>query len=187
MNQAISEPREEISRYAPRITTLKIPVDMIGAVIGPGGRVIREITAETGTEINIEDDGTVQVFAVEKESSDKALDRIKVIVQVPEIGTIYKAKVKKLMDFGAFVEFLPGKEGLVHISQLDAHRVAKVEDVVKVGDVIEVKLIKVDENGKMSLSRRAVLTGEDIVVEERKKSDRSRHPRHPKEHKDKTQ
>jgi len=160
MMAVLPEPRKEISPYAPRLTTLQIPVDMIGAVIGPGGKTIRAITQETGTEISIEDDGRVTIASVSKEASEKAKALIERIVEVPEVGKVYKATVRRIMDFGAFVEFLPGKEGLLHISQIDNRRVEKVSDVLKVGDEIEVKLIKVDEEGRFGLSRRALLVPE---------------------------
>ena len=111
--------RTEISQYAPRLETIKIPVDMIGALIGPGGKNIRQLVKDSGAEINVEDDGTVTVAAVEKESADKAMLYIRGLAEVPEIDKVYKATVKKITDFGAFVEILPGKEGLVHVSQLN--------------------------------------------------------------------
>ena len=161
MNAAISQPREALSPYAPRFTTIKIPTDLIGSVIGPGGKVIRGIVAESGaTSINIEDDGSIQIAATSQEASDKALAMINAITAVPEVGTIYKATVKRIMDFGAFAEILPGKEGLIHISQLDTKRVAKVSDVVKVGDTFEVKLLEIDEKGRLNLSRKALMTPE---------------------------
>jgi polyribonucleotide nucleotidyltransferase len=125
-------------------------------VIGPGGKVVRDIQEKTGTTISIEDDGTIQIAAINKESRDKAVAMVKGIVAEPEMGAIYDAEVKSIVEFGAFVEFLPGKEGLVHISELEKHRVAKVEDVVKLGDKIRVKLIGFDR-GKVKLSRKALL------------------------------
>ena len=157
MNAAISAPRPDLSTYAPRLTTLKIPIDMIGALIGPGGKNIRAIVAESGAEVNIEDDGTVVIAATTKEASDRAQAMIGRITETPEVGKIYKATVKKIMDFGAFVEILPGKEGLVHVSQLDVKRIEKVADFVKMGDVFEVKLMEIDDKGRLNLSRKAVL------------------------------
>ncbi|MCK5574107.1 MAG: polyribonucleotide nucleotidyltransferase, partial [Bacteroidetes bacterium] len=157
MDEAISEPRPDYSPYAPRLTTIKIPVDMIGAVIGPGGKMIRKIVRDSGAEVNVEDDGSVVVAATSKEASEKAITAIQKLTEVPEVGKVYTATVKKIMDFGAFVEFLPGKEGLVHISQLDASRVEKVTDVVNVGDVIEVKITAKDEQGRFKLSRKVLL------------------------------
>ena len=157
MNAHIATPKPTLSPYAPRFTVLKIPTDLIGAVIGPGGKNIRSIVAESGAEINIEDDGTIIIAATSQEASDKASELIGKITAVPEVGSVYQATVKKIMDFGAFVEILPGKEGLVHISQLDTKRVAKVSDVVKVGDVIEVKLLEIDDKGRLNLSHKALL------------------------------
>ncbi|MFZ1081796.1 MAG: polyribonucleotide nucleotidyltransferase [Candidatus Kryptoniota bacterium] len=157
MEQTISEPRKELSQYAPRMTSMKIPVDMIGAVIGPGGKVIKNIVQQTGAEVNIEDDGTVVIAAVSGESGDKAREMIERLVESPEVGKVYKGTVKRLMDFGAFVEFLPGKEGLLHISQIDHKRVNKVEDVFKLGDEVEVKLMEVDDMGRYNLSRKALI------------------------------
>jgi polyribonucleotide nucleotidyltransferase len=157
MAEAIAEPRADLSPFAPRLTTLMIPVDMIGAVIGPGGKNIRKIVAESGAEINIEDDGSIVVAATSKDAADKAISAISRITEVPEVGKIYSATVKKIMDFGVFVEFLPGKEGLVHVSQLDVKRVASPGDVVKVGDVFDVKIVDKDDQGRWKLSRKAVL------------------------------
>lgn len=165
MDAAISIPRADLSQYAPRLTTLKIPVDMIGALIGPGGKNIRNIVKESGAEVNIEDDGTVVIAATTKEASEKARAMIGHITESPEVGKIYSATVKKIMDFGVFVEILPGKEGLVHVSQLDLKRVEKVADFAKVGDVFDVKLMEIDDKGRLNLSRKAVLLGE------KKKSD----------------
>jgi polyribonucleotide nucleotidyltransferase len=160
MDAAISSPRADLSQYAPRLTTIQIPVDMIGAVIGPGGKNIRNIVAESGAEVNIEDDGTIVIAATSKEASERARAMIGRITEMPEVGKIYKATVKKIMDFGAFVEILPGKEGLVHVSQLDLKRIEKVADFVKVGDVFEVKLLEIDDKGRLNLSRKAVLLAE---------------------------
>jgi polyribonucleotide nucleotidyltransferase len=158
MDGTIARSREDISSYAPRLTSLKIPVDMIGAVIGPGGKTIRHIVQESGAEVNIEEDGTVVIASVNKQSTDRAREMIERITEVPEVGKVYKATVRKIMDFGAFCEFLPGKEGLLHISQIDARRVNKVSDVLKVGDVVEVRLIKIDDEGRFNLSRKVLLT-----------------------------
>lgn len=161
MNASIDKPKPELSPYAPRFTTIKIPTDLIGSVIGPGGKMIRSIVADSGaSSINIEDDGSIQIAATSQEASDKALALINAITAVPEPGKIYKATVKRIMDFGAFAEILPGKEGLIHISQLDTKRVAKVTDVVKVGDTFDVKLLEIDEKGRMNLSRKALMTPE---------------------------
>lgn len=169
MDAAISAPRPDLSPYAPRLTTLTIPVDMIGAVIGPGGKNIRNIVKESGAEVNIEDDGTIVIAATSKEASEKAQQMIGRITETPEVGKIYSGIVKKVTDFGAFVEILPGKEGLVHVSQLDMKRIEKVADFVKVGDSLEVKLVEIDEKGRLNLSRKAVL------LAEKKKTDPARH------------
>jgi polyribonucleotide nucleotidyltransferase len=153
MRETITEPKKELSVWAPRITTLHIPIDKIGAVIGPGGKVIREIIADTGVEIDIEDDGTVNIFTHDSKASDEAEKRILALVEEPEVGKVYKdATVTRLMDFGAFVEFMPGKEGLVHISELKWERVEKVSDVLNVGDKTDVILFEIDRQGRMNLS-----------------------------------
>jgi polyribonucleotide nucleotidyltransferase len=161
MEQAIAEPRKELSPFAPRMTTMKIPVDMIGAVIGPGGKMIKSIVQQTGAEVNIEDDGSVVIAAVSAESGDKAREMIERLVELPEVGKVYKGTVKRLMDFGVFVEILPGKEGLLHISQIDHKRVNKVDDVFKVGDEVEVKLMEVDDMGRYNLSRKVLIENPD--------------------------
>lgn len=153
MRETISEPKKELSVWAPRITTLHIPIDKIGAVIGPGGKVIREIIADTGVEIDIEDNGTVNIFTHDSKASEEAEKRILALVKEPEVGKVYKdATVTRLMDFGAFVEFMPGKEGLVHISELKWERVEKVSDVLNVGDKTDVILFEIDRQGRMNLS-----------------------------------
>jgi polyribonucleotide nucleotidyltransferase len=157
MDDVIAGSRESISQYAPQLTTIYIPIDLIGAIIGPGGKVIRQICADSGAEINIEDDGKIIIAAVDGESRDKALDMINRITQQPEEGEIYTGTVKKITDFGAFVEILPGKEGLLHISQIEYRRLNTVDEVLKVGDTVEVKLMKVEDNGKFSLSRKVLL------------------------------
>jgi polyribonucleotide nucleotidyltransferase len=157
MEKAIPKPRPDLSLYAPRITTIVIDKEKIGEVIGPGGRVIREIQENTGATITIEEDGTVQIFAADKIAAEAAVKRIKGIVAEPEVGAVYEAKVKSIVDFGAFVEYMPGKEGLVHISELDTKRVARVEDIVKLGDVVKVKLIGIERGGKVRLSMKALL------------------------------
>ena len=158
MEKAIAGPRKDMSEYAPRITTIKIDKDKIREIIGPGGKVVRDIQETTGTTIFIDDDGSVQVAASNKQQRDAALARIRGIVAEPELGAIYDAKVKSIVDFGAFVEYLPGKEGLVHISELDLKRVNKTEDVVKMNDIIRVKLIGFDRFGKVKLSKKALMT-----------------------------
>ena len=165
MAKAIAEPRKELSRFAPRVIRLKINPEKIGAVIGPGGKMIRSIQDETGTKIDINDDGTVSVASTESSGAEAAIQRIMGLTQELRIerGEIYNGKVVSIMPYGAFVEILPGKDGLVHISELSedpAIRVARVEDIINVGDEITVMVTEVAPNGKVSLSRRAALTGE---------------------------
>ncbi len=170
MSKGLSGAREGVSSNAPRITTFSIPKDKIREVIGTGGKVIREITEQTGAKIDIEDDGTIKVAAVDSEAADKAIAWIKGIVAEPEIGTIYVGKVVKVVDFGAFVNFLGSKDGLVHISELAAKRVAKVTDVVNEGDAVKVKVLGVDERGKVRLSMKVVNqeTGEELAPNDAK-------------------
>jgi polyribonucleotide nucleotidyltransferase len=157
MEETIPESRKELSSFAPRITTIMVEKDKIREIIGPSGKVIRDIQETTGTTIFIEDDGSVQIAAANKEQRDAAVRRIQGIVAEPELGAVYDAVVKTIVDFGAFVEFLPGKEGLVHISELEHKRVEKVEDVLSLGDKLKVKLIGFDRFGKVKLSRKALL------------------------------
>ncbi len=157
MTEVISASRSELSPYAPRITTIKIPVDKIRDVIGAGGKVIRQITAETGTQINVEEDGTIQIAAVDGEAAEKAVRWIEGLTRDVEVGKEYLGKVTRIMNFGAFVEILPGKEGLVHISQLADYRVARVEDVVTIGDELMVIVTEIDRMGRVNLSRRAAM------------------------------
>ncbi len=157
MNQTIESPRENISLYAPRIQTMQLDPDDIGLVIGPGGKTIRDIVDKSGAEINIDDDGVVQITSEDKDSCDIARNMIEDLTRKPEQGKVYKGKVKKITNFGAFVEILPGKEGLLHISEIDKQHVSKVEDYLKVGDEVEVKLINIDREGKLKLSRKALL------------------------------
>ena len=157
MLECIPEPRKQLKKYAPKITTIKVNPDKIKDIIGPGGKVIKKIVEDTGAQIDINDDGTVYIAAANSESADAAIKTIQDITAEPEVGKIYTGKVTRIMNFGAFVEFMPGREGLVHISQLAKERVAKVEDVVNVGDEIVVKLVEIDSKGRMNLSRKACL------------------------------
>ena len=157
MLEVISEPSKELSPFAPRIITMKINPDKIRDVIGPGGKIIKKIIDETGVSIDIQDDGNVFIAAVDVEAGNKAVNIIESLVREVEIGGVYNGKVTRLMAFGAFVEILPGKEGLVHISQLALERVEKVEDVVSVGDEIMVKVTEVDRQGRVNLSRKDLL------------------------------
>ncbi len=182
MAKGLGGARESVSQNAPRITVINIPKDKIREVIGTGGKVIREITEQTGAKIDIEDDGTVKVAAVDNKSAQAALDWIKGIVAEPEVGVIYNGKVVKVVEFGAFVNFLGARDGLVHISELAPRRVAKVGDVVKEGDQVKVKVLGVDDRGKVKLSMKVVdqATGEDISEKlraERDQRDAERAPR----------
>ncbi len=159
--KAIDAPRADVSRWAPKMITTKIDPEKISEVIGKGGKVIQKICADTGAKVDIEDDGSIFIAAVDKDAAYKALDMINAIALDPVVGTIYTGTVTRLMTFGAFVEFAPGKEGLVHISKLDKKRVEKVEDVVTVGDVIKVKLIEIDDKGRINLSRKDALEPEE--------------------------
>jgi polyribonucleotide nucleotidyltransferase len=161
MNATISKHRDQLSEYAPRIITFKINPSRIGEVIGPGGKIIRAIVEETGAKIDIEDDGTVIIASVDGEAGRRAKERVQAIVEEAELGRVYSGTVRRIAAFGAFVEIIPGTDGLVHISELDVNRVNRVEDVVRVGDRIDVKVINIDEDGKIRLSRKAVLTGEN--------------------------
>ena len=161
MAKTISEPRKELSKYAPRIEIVKINPEKIGALIGPGGKNIKKLVEESGCEIDIQDDGTVNIFSVSAEGMKIAKDAIVGMSAEAEIGKIYRGKVVTVKEFGAFVEFLPGKDGLVHISELANFRVKKTEDVVKVGDDISVKCLGVDEKGRVRLSRKAAMEERD--------------------------
>ena len=167
MAKSISDARESVSENAPRITIIVIPRDKIREVIGTGGKIIREICEVTGAKVDIEDDGTIKVAAVDNEASEKAIEWIRSIVAEPEVGVIYSGKVVKVLDFGAFVNFLGSRDGLVHISELLPRRVNKVTDVVNEGDTVKVKVLGIDDRGKVRLSMRAVdqETGEDLALE----------------------
>jgi polyribonucleotide nucleotidyltransferase len=174
--EIIPEPRKELKSFAPRITVLHIPSDKIGAVIGPGGKVIRSIQDETGVKIDIEEDGTVYIAATDGPAAMRAREMVEQITEVPVVGRIYTGRVVRTTDFGAFVEILPNQDGLVHISQLDSERVNKVEDVVSVGDEITVMITNIDSTGKVRLSRQAVLEGwtlEEALAHDRPSGGRS--------------
>jgi polyribonucleotide nucleotidyltransferase len=156
MNEAISKPKDALSQYAPRLITMNVATDQIGLIIGPGGKTIQGMQRLFGVDINIEDDGTIHIASPNKENAQQAKEYIKKLTATPEVGEVYDGVVTKIADFGAFVEILPGKEGLLHISEIDNKRVNKVSDYLKVGDKITVKLLKV-EGGKFSLSRRKLL------------------------------
>jgi polyribonucleotide nucleotidyltransferase len=171
--EVIPAPRSELKPHAPRITTVKIPSDKIGAIIGPGGKNIRALQDETGTKIDIQEDGTIYIASTNSEGAEIARQRIEAITETPQLGRIYTGKVVRIADFGAFVEILPGTDGMVHISQLDSERVEKVEDVVKMGDEITVMVTGIDPMGKIRLSRQAVLEGWTIEEAQERDSRKS--------------
>ncbi|MGH7773328.1 MAG: S1 RNA-binding domain-containing protein, partial [Candidatus Binatia bacterium] len=157
METTISKPRGEISGHAPRIITLKVKPEKIREIIGPGGKVIRGIVEETGVKMDVEDDGTVTIASSDEAATQKAVEMVQRITAEAEVGKIYKGTVRKIMDFGAFVEILPGTDGLVHISQLAPERVRRVTDILKEGDEVLVKVLEIDKQGKIKLSRKEAL------------------------------
>ncbi len=157
MDQAIDGPRSELSAYAPRIVSIQINPEKIGEIIGPKGKTIRAIQDESGATIDIDDSGLVKIAAVSGEAGNRAREMIEAIVKDPEVGRIYEGPVKNTTTFGAFVEIMPGTEGLCHISELQEGRTEKTEDVVKKGDIVRVKLLSIDEKGRLRLSRKAAL------------------------------
>jgi len=159
MEQTLAAPRPELSPYAPRIITMKIKIDKIGAVIGPGGKMIRSIVEETGAKVDIEDDGTILIASVDQAAGEAARALIERIVEEPEVGRVYEGTVRRTAEFGAFVEILPDQDGLLHISEIDINRVNRTEDVLNVGDRVKVKVIEVSPDGKIRLSRRVLLDG----------------------------
>jgi polyribonucleotide nucleotidyltransferase len=161
MNQTISRPQDHISEYAPKIVTLRIDIDKIGALIGPGGKNIKALCEQHSVRINTEDDGTVTIFGKNAQDAEEAKKAVLGVASDPEIGLIYNGVVKRIMDFGAFVEILPGKEGLVHISKLSRQRIAQVTDVVKEGQQIPVKLLEIDKMGRLNLSYIDAIDGEN--------------------------
>ncbi len=173
MNEAIDKSRENLSPYAPRLITMSIAQDQIGLVIGPGGKTIQGMQRLFGVDINIDDDGTIHIASPNRESAQQAKDYIKKLTATPEVGEVYDGVVTKIADFGAFVEILPGKEGLLHISEIDLKRVNKVSDYLKVGDKLTVKLLKI-ENGKFSLSRKKLLM--EAAEKEAKKNQQAEQP-----------
>ncbi|MFR9309791.1 polyribonucleotide nucleotidyltransferase [Hydrogeniiclostridium mannosilyticum] len=177
MSKAIAEPRKELSKYAPKMLTIVIPVDKIREVIGTGGKVIQKICAECDVKMDVEEDGHVYVSGLDLDNCQRAITIIDTIVNDPEPGSFYNGKVTRLMDFGAFVEIAPGKEGLVHISRLDVKRTEKVTDVVNVGDEIVVKVLEIDDKGRLNLSRRDALIEIDGLTPENEISDAPRGPR----------
>jgi polyribonucleotide nucleotidyltransferase len=157
MNETIAQSRADISPYAPKVTTITIPTDKIREIIGPGGKVVKRIQEESGAKIEIEDDGTVRVIAVNTESAEIALARIREITAEAEVGKVYEGEVRSILAFGAFVQILPGKDGLLHISEIAHRRLERVEEELKVGDIVKVKVLEVNADGKIRLSRKALL------------------------------
>lgn len=180
MLKAIPEVRQELSTYAPKMLSTVVPVDKIREVIGSGGKVIQKICAECDVKVDIDDEGHVFISGIDIEKCRRALDIVETIVNDPEAGSYYNGKVTRIMDFGAFVEIAPGKEGMVHISHLDVKRTEKVTDVVNVGDSVKVKVLEVDEKGRLNLSRREALIDLDGAVAENTLSDRPRRPSPPR-------
>jgi polyribonucleotide nucleotidyltransferase len=191
MKEAITAPRDEISSYAPRITTMTIDKEKIGALIGPGGKNIRGIIDETGVKIDVEDDGTVKIYSSDAEAMRRAIEKVEGLTAVPELGRIYKGKVVKVAEFGAFVQILPNTDGLLHVSEIDYQRVNNVRDVLNEGDEVTVKVIRLEPDGKIALSRKATMEPPEGYVpppprEERPRGprdfDRGRHERGPRDH-----
>jgi polyribonucleotide nucleotidyltransferase len=175
MAKALDHTREELSTHAPRIETMQIPKDKIREVIGTGGKVIREIVAETGAKVDIDDEGVIKIASADLKQIEAARNWIQGIVAEPEVGTVYTGKVANIVDFGAFVTFMPGKDGLVHVSEIKNERVENVRDVLSEGQEVKVKLLEVDQRGKVRLSMRLVdqETGEELPD--------TRPPREPRE------
>jgi polyribonucleotide nucleotidyltransferase len=162
MDQALASPREDLSEWAPRIMSIQINPEKIGDVIGPKGKTIRAIQDESGAQIDIDDSGIVKIAAVSGEAGARAREMVEAIVQEPEVGRVYEGPVKNTTSFGAFIEILPGTEGLCHISELQEKRTEKTEDVLKKGDITRVKLLSIDEKGRLRLSRRAAIAEEGL-------------------------
>ena len=167
MQRALSAARENISTFAPRIVTIQIPVDKIRDVIGPGGKMIRSIIERTGVKIDVEDDGRVNVASADGASAQKAISIIQELTATPELNKTYLGKVQRITDFGAFVEIMPGTDGLLHVSEIANHRVKDVRDELKEGEQILVKVINIDPTGKIRLSRKALLAEEAAAAPKR--------------------
>ena len=166
MNKTIAQSRADISPFAPKVTTIMIPVDKIREIIGPGGKVVKRIQEESGAKIEIEDDGTVRVIAVNTESAEIALGRIKEITAEPEVGKVYEGEVRSIMPFGAFVQIMPGRDGLLHISEIAHRRLERVEDELQMGEIVKVKVLEVQPDGKVRLSRKVLLEKPEGYQEE---------------------
>ena len=175
MKKAISAPKGKISDYAPRIINLKISPDKIKDVVGPGGRIIKKIIKDTGATIDIEDDGSVQVASTDDAAARKAIEIIKGLTAEAEIGKIYTGKITRLMNFGAFCEILPGKEGLIHVSELADRFVKDVAKEVNVGDVVTVKVVEIDPQGRINLSKKRAEPGYEEKPEDKNKKKTRRH------------
>jgi polyribonucleotide nucleotidyltransferase len=160
LRETLAVPRPDISSYAPRITTVKVKEDQVRTVIGAGGKNIRQIISETGVTIDVQDDGTVTIASSDAEAAARAVAMVKWLTEEAEVGKIYRGTVKKILDFGAFVEILPGTDGLLHISQIAKERIEKVTDVLHEGDEVMVKVLEVDKQGKIRLSRKDALGAE---------------------------
>ncbi len=168
MREALGAPRHDISAFAPRIVTIRIPVDKIRDVIGPGGKMIRSIIERTGVKIDVEDDGRVNVASADETSAQKAISIIQELTATPELNKTYLGKVQRITDFGAFVEIMPGTDGLLHVSEIANHRVKDVRDELKEGEQLMVKVINIDPTGKIRLSRKALLQAETAKPQEAK-------------------
>ncbi len=178
MAQAISSPRTQVSPYAPRITRISIPVDKIGAVIGPGGKMIRSIIEETGATVDVEDDGTVLIGSTDESAANQAVEIIEGLTKEAKVGDIYTGKVVRILDFGAFIEILPGKDGMVHISELANYRVPRVEDVLQLGEEVTVIVKDIDQSGRIALSRKALLKEDDSNHEDNQSNQDGESGRH---------
>jgi polyribonucleotide nucleotidyltransferase len=177
MEETMKGPRSSISAFAPRIITIKIPVDKIRDVIGPGGKMIRSIIDRTGVKIDVEDDGRVNVASADESSAQKAIAIIQELTATPELNKIYMGKVQRITDFGAFVEIMPGTDGLLHVSEIANHRVKDVRDELKEGEQVMVKVINIDQSGKIRLSRKALLQEEGATATSGGSTDRDNKPR----------
>ena len=165
MLSVLPAPRKETSEYAPRILTMKISPDKIGRVIGPGGKFIKGIEAETGATVEIEPDGTIMVSCLEMKGAQRAVEMIESVTEEVKVGKIYSGRVSSVKEFGAFIEVIPGQDGLCHISELDTDYVKSVDEVVKIGDTVRVKVISIDDQGRVKLSRKAAMAEEAETVE----------------------
>ena len=174
MRKTIQEPRSAVSKHAPKMSTTSVPQDKIGVVIGGGGRTIKELQEQTNTEIFIDDDGNIVVSGQDAGSTDKAVEMIDILVKDIEVGEVYEGKIKELLDFGALVEILPGKVGLMHISEVANDYVEKIEEWFKVGDKVKVKVIETSRDGKISLSKRALETPEGEYKPNKRPSGRNK-------------